>query len=230
MISGTAIPIIARSSAGDPCSTVLPVRGLFRDSLLIDDLDDAIPANDVPKLVDASNHPTFQTTQELKAKLISLLGLPSDVVTYDPVRDSLLINVDLSQSFDPAAFPLAFNFDLGPLLDLSTNSSIQLNASAGLTLTIGLYLGNEGAVHLDDSTLLSGLHATDSISIRGAKDMNPANGRLFPTRSSRSIATTELRLPSLLPKPPRAPTTILTTCWRISILRLPRQVCPDKFR
>ncbi len=149
---------------GDVLRGVMEASDLLRDTLLIDDLDNDNPADDVPKLLDAANQPSFvtattrpwATVQELAQKLTELLG-PGSPVTYDAASQSLLVNLSLAQTFGSIDVPLDFNLDFAPLGDLTSEGSLHLSADGELGITLGIYLGNEGGVELDTGTLLSSL-------------------------------------------------------------------------
>ena len=149
---------------GDVLSGILEASDWVRDNLLIDDLDDTDPGNDVPKLLTADNQPTFvtgttrpwATVQELAQKLTEILG-PGSPVTYDAATDSLLVVLTLEQNFGQLDVPLNFNLDFAPLGNLESEGSLELSANGELTITLGIYLGNEGGQELTTSTPLASL-------------------------------------------------------------------------
>lgn len=125
---------------GDALRGVLEVSDLLRDTLLIDDQDNQEAADDVPKLLDAANSPTFvtgtthpwATVQELAQKLTEILG--NSNITYDATTDSLLIDLSLSQTFGSADVPLDFNLDFAPLGDLTSQGKLHLSADGTINL------------------------------------------------------------------------------------------------
>jgi len=138
---------------GPALDDILGFADEFRDTLLFDDMDDDDPMNDVPKLVDENDAPTFETVGEFATKLAEILGIP---VEYDATDDTLTYTVDLSGTFGELDLPADFNLDLGPLLNLESDSMISLSASGGLTLTIGIFLGDApSSTMLDGTKLLS---------------------------------------------------------------------------
>ncbi len=118
--------------------------------------------NDKRKLLDANNRPTFVTVQDLAQQLVHIIGL--DIVNYDPATDELTLDLalgdpDSTDNLGSLDVPLDFNLlDLAPIAELTSDSAIRLSAGGGLTLTLGVYLGDVGAVQLSDATELSSLH------------------------------------------------------------------------
>ncbi|HEX7094535.1 MAG TPA: hypothetical protein VF183_01540, partial [Acidimicrobiales bacterium] len=142
--------------------------------------------NDKRKLLDASNRPTFFTVQDMARQLVHILG--SDIVEYDTATDELTLNLALG---DPAStnnlgsvdLPVNFDLlDLAPIASLSSDSTIRLSAGGGLTLTLGVYLGDEGAIALSDSTDLStlknGITFSDLQSVAAPNDVRTVYGQL----------------------------------------------------
>ena len=142
--------------------------------------------NDKRKLLDANNRPTFITVQDLALQLVHIVGL--DIVDYDPVAQELTLDLSLG---DPAStdnlgsvdLPVNFDLlDLAPIASLSSDSTIRLSAGGGLTLTLGVYLGDEGAIALSDSTDLStlknGITFSDLQSIAAPNDVRTVYGQL----------------------------------------------------
>ncbi|MFN0038401.1 MAG: LEPR-XLL domain-containing protein, partial [Burkholderiales bacterium] len=145
--------------------------------------------NDVQKLLNSSSAPTFDTVQELAQRLVQILG--SDLVQYDALTDELTINLNLGNvsSVDNFGFiDIPINFDLfeglnlGSVAQLSSDSVIRLSAGGGLSLTIGLYLGNEGGITLTESTALStlkdGIAFSDLLTVAGTNDVSTLFGQL----------------------------------------------------
>ncbi|HEY4633450.1 MAG TPA: hypothetical protein VIH00_05980, partial [Candidatus Limnocylindrales bacterium] len=146
--------------------------------------------NDVQKLLDADGRPTFVTVQELTQRLIQALG-PGVPVEYDELTDELTLELSLGNaaSVDNFGFiDIPINFDLfeglglGPVAELSSDSTIRLSAGGGLTVTVGFYLGNEGAVTLTDATELStlkgGITFSDSLTVAAQNEAQTVQGRL----------------------------------------------------
>ncbi|MCX7893546.1 MAG: PA14 domain-containing protein, partial [Burkholderiales bacterium] len=175
--SATDIPFV-----GPALDDVLKFADQFHDALLYDDNDTDTTADDTPKLLDANNAPTFTTVQELVAKLVAILG-PGVPVAYNQATDELTFDLDLSGTLGQIDVPVNFSLvDLAPLLELSSTSAIRLTASGGLSLRIGVYLGDAGAVALSDSSALSGLKNgitfSDRLSIVPPADVRVVYGRL----------------------------------------------------
>ena len=115
-----------------------------------------------------------------------VLGL--DIVQYDSATDELTLDLALG---DPASttnlgsIDLPVNFDLldlAPIASLTSDSTIRLSAGGGLTLTLGVYLGDEGAIALSDSTDLStlknGIIFSDLQNIAAPNDVRTVYGQL----------------------------------------------------
>ncbi|MBL8385220.1 MAG: exo-alpha-sialidase, partial [Burkholderiales bacterium] len=157
---------------GQALDGLFQFSALFRDSLLFDANEATPDPNDgTAKLLDADNQATFSTVQELAAKLTEILGV-SDIVTYNAADETLSItlslgNVSSTTNFGDVEVPLDFDLvDLAPLAEIATSGSVRLSAGGGITLTVGVYLGNEGAVTLSDGTLLADL--ADGVAISQA--------------------------------------------------------------
>ena len=142
--------------------------------------------NDKRKLLDANNRPTFATVQDMAQQLVHIVG--SDIVQYDSDTDEITLDLSLG---DPSStdnlgsvdLPLDFSlFNLAPIASFSSDSTIRLSAGGGLTLTLGVYLGNEGAVQLSDSTDLStlknGIAFSDLQTVAAANDVRTVYGQL----------------------------------------------------
>ena len=126
--------------------------------------------DDVIKLVRADNSATFDTVQGLTFRLNQLLETP-DLVTYHPSDDRLEINIgSLIPSLDfQEDFDLGFDLDLSPLLDLTSDTTMQLQAGIGLDLIMGVYLGDTvpgAAGDLTGATELSMVNDGEGVDIR----------------------------------------------------------------
>lgn len=162
--SGDAVFTI-RIDGGGPVTVTLPRLETNGDGTLAHPANTGL-GNDVRKLLDANSQPTFQTVQQMAGRLVDILGA-GDIVTYhaadDPLTpadetDTLTIDLDLSGFLGQIDLPIDFSLvDLAPVFELVSDSTIRLSASGSLTLTLGLYLGNEGGVTLSNETSLSSL-------------------------------------------------------------------------
>ncbi len=144
--------------------------------------------NDRRKLLDGANRPTFSTVDGMVEELIYILGL--DIVDYDSVTKELTLDLNLGNpasvdNFGVLDVPLSFdllNFETAGLLNLSSDSNIRLSAGGGLELTIGVYLGDEGGITLDDGTLLAdlkdGIAFSQLQSISAENDVDVLQGQL----------------------------------------------------
>ncbi len=119
--------------------------------------------NDVVKLVDQDNNPTFTTTQQLVERLAEILGISPGIIgaSYDSVNKILTYNLDidtqaLGLTQPGVELPIDFNFELGSVADVSSDSTIRLDASAGLSLVLGIDLKDaDSSRFIDSSTLLA---------------------------------------------------------------------------
>ncbi len=175
--SAADVPLI-----GKALDDALAFADVISDTLLFDDLDDDDAASGIAKLLDANNIPTYTTTQELVAKLAEILDVPGDLFEYDAAADTLVFTLDLSQSFGALDLPIDFNFDLAPLLEVGSDSTIRFTSSGGLALKLGLYLGNEGGIELTNGTALAdlanGIEINADLAIAGQNEVKTVFGRL----------------------------------------------------
>ena len=151
-------------------SEVLNFADLVKDALLYDDNDTPDnAADDVAKLLDADNNPTFTNVQGLAQRLIDLALGDSDLggvnAFYDHATESLTFTVDLSNAIAAGVdVPLDFSLDLSPLLNIESDTTVGLDASAGLKLKFGVYLGDApSSTFLTDDTLLTDLRNPPNI-------------------------------------------------------------------
>jgi Ca2+-binding RTX toxin-like protein len=189
----TEIPL-ANMTVGD----VLNFVDMLQDALLFDDLDDDNDATGTPKLLDAENNPTFATAQELKLELIDILGLSNvSGVAYDAASDELTYTIKLSNAFAPEDIDLNFSLadlglNLGPLVDVSTDSTLHFAADGSLSLKLGVYLGPSGLSDLlSNGTLLAELNEDtgagikDELAVTAAAAPTSIVGRLTEDASFR---------------------------------------------
>ena len=154
-------------SAGD-LSDVLDFADLIADTLLYDDGDDGIggAVGDTDKLlelVDGALVPVFTNAQELAHELgasgLNLLenSIDGTPLHYDSGTDVLTYDINISHDLIDIEVPIDFNFDLAPLLNISSFSKVVLDATAGLKITLGLDLSDTGGGTLLESTTLASL-------------------------------------------------------------------------
>ncbi|PLX90166.1 MAG: hypothetical protein C0619_09990, partial [Desulfuromonas sp.] len=129
--------------------------------------------NDVAKLIREDNSATFNTVEDLVSRLLCLLpGTDSETITYDPLDAKLELNLGSLLNYTYAEeFPLDFAFELGPLLDIESDSTVAVEATVGFdeNFTIGLFLGDQvpGANgNLSFGTDLSTLNDGDGVNIK----------------------------------------------------------------
>ena len=172
---------------GQELDQVLQFADTFSDTLLYDDLDDDDDETGIDGLLDVNNQPTFDTVQEMIVKLVEIFGA-GDYVEYDAAEDTLTIELSLGDvggisNFGRIDVPIDFSLlDLAPLAEVYSDSQIRLSAGGGLTMTIGVYLGDAGAVVLTDNTPLSslkdGIEFSDSLVIAAPQEVSTVYGRL----------------------------------------------------
>lgn len=161
IISGVEIPF-ANADLGD----VLDFGDMIKDSLLFDDGDDGVDEvgdltpNDVAKLLDENNAVTFDNAQELAVQFAAILGIDiGDIgANYNALTDELTYTLVLGEEFTAFDVDASFDFDLAPLAEFTSSSRVSLSGEAGLSITLGISLGDvAGSVTLDNSTELSSL-------------------------------------------------------------------------
>ncbi|MDT8419498.1 MAG: calcium-binding protein, partial [Desulfuromonadales bacterium] len=133
--------------------------------------------DDTAKLVRADSSATFRTIQELEYRLTCILldqntTLASNLLSYDKNNFVLELNLGSLLNYTYAEeFPLDFAFELGPLLDIESDSTVAVEATVGFdeNFTIGLFLGDQvpGANGtLSFGTALSTLNDGDGVNIK----------------------------------------------------------------
>ena len=168
-ISGFDIPF-TKSSLSD----VLDFADTLSDALLYDDSKDGDtdPEKDNgTRLLDADNKPTFNTAQEVFGKLASEI----DGVKYDPVTQELTYSLAFSNKLFNVEVPLAFDFDLEPIANITSDASIVLSGDAGMSLILGISLGEvAGTALLESNSPLtvnanpaSSMHITANENVKG---------------------------------------------------------------
>ncbi|MBW1870781.1 MAG: hypothetical protein JRJ19_01880, partial [Deltaproteobacteria bacterium] len=141
--------------------------------------------DDVPKLLFSDNTPTFDTVQELAARLAAILGIP---LNYNAQEHTITFDIDILAALDDIDVPIDFDLDLAPFLELESDSVIRLSADAGLTLTIGIDLSedlkSDNLLSTDPATDLSELNGGDGVDIKtnlaltAPEDVRSSLGRL----------------------------------------------------
>ncbi|HMB74714.1 MAG TPA: hypothetical protein VKQ06_14155, partial [Gammaproteobacteria bacterium] len=128
--------------------------------------------NDIEKLLDAANAPTFSTAQELVARLKQLAialvrgsGDEPKPVTMEFEDNRLTVAFDLSHEFLNLEVPIDFALDLSPLGNIASAGSpkIRIGGDIGFRLTLGIDLNDEieGSKNLSDETQLTDLRDID---------------------------------------------------------------------
>ena len=189
LLNSIDIPFVQGAIGG-----VLDFADMLSDALLFDDYDDDDPETGTPKLLNADNSPTFKTAQDLALRLTEILNVPlqdpnpNDNIRqginlgYDPDEDILSLDLDLSAAVPDLELPIDFSMNLAPLLEINSDATVLLSAEAGLTLTIGMYLGDEapGSILINEETLLGDLHGGDGVAVKTepAITLSPLYGRL----------------------------------------------------
>jgi Ca2+-binding RTX toxin-like protein len=134
------------------------------------------------KLVNAQNAPTFQTVDELKLKLIDILGTPN--LAYNQADDTLTFQLKLNELFGQLDLPLGFSLDeLPEFLELKTGGLLRLSADGELNLKLGVFLGDaEASTKLDGSESVTqvngGIGILKTERITGANQVRTVYGQL----------------------------------------------------
>ncbi len=154
LISSYDIPF-----ANADLSRILNFQDMLSDGLLIDDQDTSDSSDDVGKLATTNGIPSFLTAQELVSKLATALGvpLPAIAANYNPTTEELTYHINLSHVLASLEVPIDFSLDLAPLASLSSNTKVQLDATAKLDMTLGLDLSDTAADLLTGTTTLASL-------------------------------------------------------------------------
>ncbi len=171
-------------SEGD-LADVLDFTDMIADALLFDDGDDGIggAVADVEKLLEldeGSLVPSFTNAQELAAKLPALstvslnAGIDGTPLHYDSVSKTLTYDLSIQHNLIDILLPIDFNFDLAPLLDVSSSSQVVLDATGKLNVTLGLDVSSATGGTLSGTTTLSSLDIDMS-----AVEMAPALTALY---------------------------------------------------
>ncbi len=141
--------------------------------------------NDTVKLVDENNQATFKTTQQMVLRLAETLGLSPAAIggQYNPATQQLTYSLTLNDDLLGVELPVDFNFELGSVAQVSSNSTIRLDATAGLSLVLGIDLSDAGAASfVDDLTPLTNIYqdpgSNPLIKLQPAVTTNTVFGRL----------------------------------------------------
>ncbi len=121
--------------------------------------------NDLARLLDKGNAPTFKTAQDLAHRLLQTIGLPGSA-NYDPVDRILSYTIDLSHELIALDVPVDFGFDLGPIASVNTAGSpkIRLDGSVDFHVTLGVKLGAAGGSPIAEGDQLTSLKNVEQIS------------------------------------------------------------------
>ena len=84
--------------------------------------------------------PDGKTTFSSAQALASLLGLDPDAVAFDPVTDDLTYRLRLRHQFTPLVVPIDLGLNLGAIAEISTQSTLRLEAGLALDVTLGFKL------------------------------------------------------------------------------------------
>jgi len=172
-ISSFEIPF-TKSSLGD----VLDFADTFSDTLLYDDQDDSDPENDVAKLLNPNPGEdekliSFDTAQELA----TLLADNTDA-KYNSETQELSYSLNFSHELFDVEVPLNFDLDLAPIGNITSDASLLLSGEAGMSLTLGLSLGEvAGATVLDNALPLTvNANPASSMQITANENVKGLNG------------------------------------------------------
>ncbi|PLX90264.1 MAG: hypothetical protein C0619_09940, partial [Desulfuromonas sp.] len=171
-------------SEGD-LADVLDFADLIADALLFDDGDDGIGGvTDTDKLLtllDGALVPNFTNAQELASALsasgLNLLETAIDgtPLHYDSVTNTLTYDISIEHDLIDILLPIDFNFDLAPLLDISSSSQVVLDATGKLQVTLGLDLSSASGGELLGTTTLASLDI-DMSAVEMAPALTALNG------------------------------------------------------
>ncbi|MDM8557941.1 LEPR-XLL domain-containing protein [Candidatus Parabeggiatoa sp. HSG14] len=177
-------------------SDVLNFADTLSDALLYDDGKDGdlVTSTDPNKdngsrLLDADNKPTFNTAQEVFGKLASEIN----GVNYDPTSKELTYSLAFSNKLFNVDVPIAFDLDLAPLGNITSNASLQLSGEAGMSLILGISLGEvAGTAFIDNSSLLAvnanALGSTQITASENIKGLNADGYKKILTETTLTIA------------------------------------------
>ena len=129
----------------------------------------------------SNDDPGFQNVQQLVNQLASRITYSADddgdSSTHDPV---ITFDVDFHHLFDVASFDADFDFDLGDVTAIETDSTIDVEAELDAKFQIGVLLRRaEGGLPLTRETPIGDLNAGAGVDLSaGTIDLNLRNGRL----------------------------------------------------
>jgi Ca2+-binding RTX toxin-like protein len=161
-------------------SDVLDFADTLSDALLYDDGKDGNVANTDPntnngtnKLLDDQNKPIFNTAQDVFGKLAGTI----DGVNYDPTTKELTYSLAFSNKLFNVDVPIAFDIDLAPIANITTDASLLLSGEAGMSLILGLSLGDvAGTTFLsNDTSLTTRANAAGSMQVTGNENIKGLN-------------------------------------------------------
>ncbi len=125
----TALSETIPLTAGTQFGELVDIAKTFRETVIV-------PIESIPTDPDAPVLPAFATVQEMAA----LLGVSN---TYNPTSREFKFDVSLAEAFS-ASVPAGFQFDLGSLVGLETDASIELNAMLLADFSLGVVLRELG--------------------------------------------------------------------------------------
>jgi Ca2+-binding RTX toxin-like protein len=141
--------------------------------------------DDKPRLLKVDNQATFVTVDGLAFRLACMLG--NNLVGYDAVTDALTFNIGQALNYTLASIdvPIDFDFDLSPLLNITSDTMLKLDATIGFdpNMKLGAYLGSTvpGVTGtLSGATLLSDLGITvkEEPALTGDSDVRTVYGQV----------------------------------------------------
>ncbi|GAH55512.1 unnamed protein product, partial [marine sediment metagenome] len=148
---------------GASLGQMLDFSDMMSDALIYDDGDDGVDSvdnsnaegtNDKDKLLRFENGslaPAFSNVQQLKGILDSLGFLESGGISYDASEAVLTFDITLEHDLFGIEVPSDFNLELSPLLDVSSDTRIVIDGTAGFVFTFGLDLsaGSDSLLNYD---------------------------------------------------------------------------------
>ena len=120
--------------------------------------------DDIAKLVDENNAPTFATAQEMAVRLAALLAnFGEDSIEYDALTSRLTYDLAFEdvELFNVEA-PIDFELDLSPVVNIQSDTRLIISASGGFSLRFGIDLSDNppGGDPLNLSDTLESLDVT----------------------------------------------------------------------
>src|SRR5438309_1324623 len=136
-LAGTAVIHFSITRDGVPTTTDVTVATTAT-------ADNTGIGDDTPKLLDARNAPTFATAQEFVDRLSQIITL--GVVHYDVAQKVFTVKISFTDvPLFSVDLPTDFKLDLSPLANIQSDTHLIIDASGGISLTLGFDLSETPA-------------------------------------------------------------------------------------